>query len=61
MAFDNRLLDVLLIGASACFAGYFAILVAPHVQCWRNIKKRRAAVKRRDALRKELKEHYDFK
>ena len=53
--------DILLVSANVGFLALFGFLLFPYLLCLRYIKKRRDAVNRRDALRKEVEEYYDFK
>jgi len=53
--------DVILAGANVGFLAFFAFLLIPYLICLRHIKKRRETVNRRDALRKKVEKHYDFK
>ena len=53
-------LDVVLVGANIGATGFFLILLVPYILCFAYIKKRRDAVKRRNALRKEVEKRYGF-
>jgi len=53
-------MDVVLVSANIGFTSFFLFLLIPYLLCFRHLKKRRSAVQRRDALRKEVEAHYGF-
>ena len=53
--------DVVLVSANAGLLGFFCFLLIPYFLCLGYIKKRRSAVERRDALRKEVEALYGFR
>jgi len=52
--------DVVLVTANVSFVGLYAFLIIPYILGLLYLKKRREAVRRRDALRKLVEEHYGF-
>lgn len=54
-------LDIVLVGANAVSLVFFAFLLVPYFLCLLYFRRRRKTVKRRDALRKEVENRYEFK
>lgn len=54
-------MDVVLIGANVGLLGFFVFLIIPYILCLLHIKKRREALEKRDALRREVEKLYGFK